>query len=521
MILADVDREGKANAERLRPTRNNILSMLSLATKTARADDSIVFFFSGRGVMRDDAAHIFPYEAKQNAGIALDEIAERLAAGKATAKIMLVDAGLPADDSSDGVVGPLKISLPGIVAIASCSDGQTPVVDEDTGRGLFTLALEEALLAADTSGTNIGSLADSMGKYMGDYCLDRFIVEGQTPVASLDGAEMAFFPPAKEQPAQTQVPAEAEEDDLAELDEVEEISEPVRPKTSPVMAKAPKAAPAQKKTPPARRSDELARPPVVQNAAVAKSGDKRIDNLLVQAEQQFDVGNFDKAFLLFTKAEEYGSTDASNWIGDMYFDGCGVERDYAMSVNYYRQAAEMGLAEAQCNMGYMYYQGLGVTKDYARAQQWLERSAAQDHVDAFYHLYWVYKSDENGGKDEKRAEESINQAINRGVVQRMRTRAEQGWSRECLIYATLFEHAFGVDEDKVMMVTWEKVAAEKGLALAQIYYGNSYFFGSGDLVKSNASSALWYKKAAEQGNSHAQKHPGQLVLPWHDDRQGS
>ncbi len=505
LILADTDRDGKPNNERLRPTRNNILSMLTLATKSARADESIIFFYTGRGELRDDAAHIYPFEAKQGGGIALDEIAKRLAAGKAESRIMIIDAGLPADDSSDGVTGPLAVSIPGIVTIASCSEGQAPVVDEDSGRGLFALAFEEVMLAADPMETSVETFVDSMGKFMGDYCLDRFIVEGQIPVVGPGGGQMAFFPKPKEQPAPIEVAVVAEEDD-SELEE--EIEEPVRPKTSPVIGKA-KAIPAPKKTAQAKQPrHEPARKSVVQKAATVKTGDKRIDNLLVQAERQFNAGNFDKALLLFEKAQEFGSAEAVNWIGDMYFEGCGVERDYTTALDYYRQAAEAGLAEAQCNMGYMHYQGLGVKSDYPRARQWLEMSAAQGHPDAYYHLHWIYKSGRDGEADEKRAEDSMNQAVARGLVGRLRERAEQGWSRECLMYATLFEHGFGVDKNEATMVQWEKAASDKGLALAQIYYANSLFNSSGGLTKNNSEAVALYRKAAEQGNMYAQNAMG-------------
>ena len=50
------------------------------------------------------------------------------------------------------------------------------------------------------------------------------------------------------------------------------------------------------------------------------------------------------------RAAEQGDADAQNKLGDMYYDGEGVARDYAEARRWYRKAAEQGFADAQYNL---------------------------------------------------------------------------------------------------------------------------------------------------------------------------
>ena len=57
-------------------------------------------------------------------------------------------------------------------------------------------------------------------------------------------------------------------------------------------------------------------------------------------------------------------------LGDMYYRGEGVPKDYSEAFTYYRKAAEMGHPVAQGNLGSCYSSGEGVAKDYSQAFKW-------------------------------------------------------------------------------------------------------------------------------------------------------
>ena len=53
-----------------------------------------------------------------------------------------------------------------------------------------------------------------------------------------------------------------------------------------------------------------------------------------------------EAASLFRDAAEHGNPEAQRWLGRMYAEGDGVEKNYPESVKWYRMAAELGNLEA-------------------------------------------------------------------------------------------------------------------------------------------------------------------------------
>jgi TPR repeat protein len=69
-------------------------------------------------------------------------------------------------------------------------------------------------------------------------------------------------------------------------------------------------------------------------------------------------------------------------LGSRYFNGNGVEQDYAKAVELYTLAAEQGHREAQFNLGLCYRHGYGVARSYDKAVYWYTLAAEQGHADA-------------------------------------------------------------------------------------------------------------------------------------------
>ena len=81
---------------------------------------------------------------------------------------------------------------------------------------------------------------------------------------------------------------------------------------------------------------------------------------------------------------ESHSDDAQNYyrLGDTYYFGKNVLRDYDKARQEYERAAALGHAEAQYSLGVMCHSGKGVPQDYDKARQWYEKAAAQGHEEA-------------------------------------------------------------------------------------------------------------------------------------------
>ncbi|MCH5292250.1 MAG: sel1 repeat family protein, partial [Treponema sp.] len=64
---------------------------------------------------------------------------------------------------------------------------------------------------------------------------------------------------------------------------------------------------------------------------------------------------------------ERGDAEAQNELGEMYYDGEGVEQDYDKAFDWFLKSAEQGNASAQMRLGFMYWCGEGVAQNYEKA----------------------------------------------------------------------------------------------------------------------------------------------------------
>ena len=107
------------------------------------------------------------------------------------------------------------------------------------------------------------------------------------------------------------------------------------------------------------------------------------------AQAQTDLGSmyyqgtgvqqdYAKAVELYEKAASQGFADAQNGIGAMYTKGSGVRQDYAKAAQWYEKAANQGFAFAQSNLGTMYYEGKGVRQNMATAKEWFGKACDND-----------------------------------------------------------------------------------------------------------------------------------------------
>lgn len=148
----------------------------------------------------------------------------------------------------------------------------------------------------------------------------------------------------------------------------------------------------------------------------ASNASKTTADILEEAKQAYNYGNYNKAMTLFKKISN--NAEAALLIGSMYEFGEGVAQNDAEAVRWYRKGAEQGNARAQCNLGYMYENGKGVARDYAEALKWYRKSAEQGYAYAQDRLGIMYEFGEGVAQDyseavrwyRKSAEQGINHA---------------------------------------------------------------------------------------------------------------
>jgi TPR repeat protein len=89
-----------------------------------------------------------------------------------------------------------------------------------------------------------------------------------------------------------------------------------------------------------------------------------------------------RAVTLYRSAASGGYPDAENLVGVLFATGgFGLPHDDDQAVSWYRKSADQGFAKAEMNLGDMYFFGRSVAKDYQQAASWY-RKAADQHLAA-------------------------------------------------------------------------------------------------------------------------------------------
>ena len=139
------------------------------------------------------------------------------------------------------------------------------------------------------------------------------------------------------------------------------------PAPAPVAAPAPAPAPAPSAA------------PASQKQAVTSQD---VVTAFQTGERYKEQKNYSEAAKWYRKAAEQGYAPAQNELGDLYYDGQGVDKSYAEAVKCFRLAANQGHAGGQSNLGRMYYNGEGVAKSDAEAVKWIRKAAEQGYAPA-------------------------------------------------------------------------------------------------------------------------------------------
>lgn len=90
----------------------------------------------------------------------------------------------------------------------------------------------------------------------------------------------------------------------------------------------------------------------------------------------------EQALSYFKQAADKGSIEANYYIGDLYYNGNGVDKSFSTAKIYFEKAANKGMSDAQYMLGVMYRNGQGCDKNISTAKNWLQKAAAQGHEKA-------------------------------------------------------------------------------------------------------------------------------------------
>ncbi|WP_426415637.1 peptidoglycan-binding protein [Aestuariirhabdus sp. LZHN29] len=140
--------------------------------------------------------------------------------------------------------------------------------------------------------------------------------------------------------------------------------------------------------------------------------------------------------------------------GSRYSTGAGVEQDYGLALQSYRDAARYGSVPGAYMVGMTFYTGRGAGVDYTEARRWLLRAAKHDYARAQYQLGRLYIDGKGGNKDAAWGVRWLGMA------------AYQGHARAQFAYGIAWSQGIGLPVDKVQALSWVLRADKQGLEQA-------------------------------------------------------
>lgn len=214
-------------------------------------------------------------------------------------------------------------------------------------------------------------------------------------------------------------------------------------------------------------------------------------------------GDFDKAATYLLKAVDTGSSSigdlrAKSYLGLLYLEGKGTQRNFARAMTLFGEAADKGYAPAQYYLGSMYRAGKGTPRDPQMAAGLYRASAGQGFQEAELALGEVLRTGEGVKRDPA------------GAIEILQKAADHGSALAAEKIAEMYMTGDGIDRNVKEAAHWYRQAAESGSSIAALMVGMMYHSGQG-LGQDDHEAFAWLRKAADQGNPQAEYYVGTML----------
>ncbi|KAK8865535.1 Interleukin-1 receptor-associated kinase 4 [Tritrichomonas musculus] len=202
----------------------------------------------------------------------------------------------------------------------------------------------------------------------------------------------------------------------------------------------------------------------------------------------------------YKKAFEYYKTvlqiDNNNfvalyYIGKMYLDGVGVDKDDVKAKKYFELSAKNNCIEALVKLGNIYYKGKGTAKDLSLAIFYYQKAADFNNPKAQYKLGMIYLNKKNDKKTYEKAKIEFEKA------------SKSNYSKAYLMLGDLYKDGLGVNKNyfKALMMYNKSFEINRN---RNAIFNIGYFYEKGFGVYQDYPKAVYYYElAAQYLNQHA------------------
>ena len=147
------------------------------------------------------------------------------------------------------------------------------------------------------------------------------------------------------------------------------------------------------------------------------------------------------------KAGSKKNVKARSDLGEMYYKGKGVARDFHEALKWFRKAGKKKDLKSLFYLGYMYHFGQGVTRSNKKAAKWFKKAAELGHLPSQLMLGGLYHYSTEGMRNDAKALKWYTRA------------AEQGEKSIQFLLAEMYLKGDGVPRDLLTAYMWTQIAA--------------------------------------------------------------
>ena len=214
-----------------------------------------------------------------------------------------------------------------------------------------------------------------------------------------------------------------------------------------------------------------------------------------------------KALKIYEELYQKGNRKAGLPLGNFYFEGKYLPRNYAKAVRYLNSALQAkgqalpGRFPVHSTLGKIfYYGGYGVKQDPVRAYTALEKASVEQDAESFHLLGKMYLAGEgNLVKDEKSAFNCFRKADSLGSIP------------ACIMLGKMYHDGTGTAKDPVLAERYLKIASGQG-DLESTRLLSEMLYAKKGSEKDDKTALHYFRILAEKGDRAALCRCGEMIL---------
>ncbi len=201
----------------------------------------------------------------------------------------------------------------------------------------------------------------------------------------------------------------------------------------------------------------------------------------------YEEGKYKESVKWFEKANETNYVASQVKLGEIYYNGYGVNADTYKAFEYFLKAGNGGNKTAQSWIGYMYHYGYGTRKNIESARDWYQKAADQNDAYSMHNIGLTYYEEQAYATS----------------FSWFKKAAELNYIDSFVKLGEIYFNGYGTTADYYKAFDYYLKGAQGNNKTAMEWVGYCYQFGYG-VTLNKREAIVWYQKAVALGSTYAQ-----------------